>query len=176
MSNKYQARCGYCNRFVKWNSDSYTPYGCEDPGAPEPYDPVYMCKKHEEEHYLFMLKGFTSGGRSGDWYKSRAEIRAAKEAGLVWVHKGLGEHGTEGYVGPHQYVTQEEYEELGWCNCGSFFGGAAMTPFTCQKCGEGKVHSNTFHPKWCDTCAFEAKVCGWCLMKKFRYSYQEPNH
>ena len=127
--NKYQPRCTVCNVFVPYDADSYIPYGCADPEAPEPYDPEYYCAKHAEETYKDFVKDFTAGKRSGEWTKSQAEMRAAKECGLAWVGSGgvgILSDKNGNWQDPHKYIDQKEYDRLkalpywGYCkNCGA---------------------------------------------------------
>jgi hypothetical protein len=120
-------RCAYCWVFVSYDADSYTPYGCSSYDPPEPYDPEYLCLKHSEEVYQSFLKSFRAGSRSGDWQKSRAEMRAAKKCGLAWVGtNGVGMLGSKDWASAHRYITQEEYDRLaklpywGYCKaCGA---------------------------------------------------------
>ena len=84
---KYIAnQCEHCGIFCKYEEmDSYTPYGCSSYDPPEPYDPTSVCKKCSQKIYKEYKKQFAAGNFRGDWCKSRAEMRAAKEAGLVWI-------------------------------------------------------------------------------------------
>lgn len=96
---KYRPRCEDYGIFLSYDADSYTPYGCSSYDPPEPYDPSYLCKKHSDESYAHFLKAFKDGSRYGDWCKSNAEIRAAKECGLAWVgSSGIGTLGTKDFV------------------------------------------------------------------------------
>jgi len=125
----YQPRCSYCNKFVPYGADYYVPYGCANPEAPEPYDPSFLCKKHADEVYREFKKSFRNGDRSGDWTKSEAEMRAAKECGLAWVgSNGVGILGDKNgnWKEAHQYISTIEYDRLkalpywGYCkNCGA---------------------------------------------------------
>ena len=82
-NDKY--RCDLCSKFMSEPYDSRTIFGCADPSAPEPYDPDEFCKKCSEARYKKLLAWYSCCGRDGDYIKSNAEIRAAKDAGLVWV-------------------------------------------------------------------------------------------
>lgn len=109
MSNKYQPKCSYCGIWVPYDADSYIPLGCADPEAPEPYDPTYLCKKHEETHYQELLKSFKAGSVwYGDYHKSNGEMRAAEECGLEWVHEsGLVDERTGKDVF-YRYIRKDE--------------------------------------------------------------------
>lgn len=48
---KERHTCTYCSKIVPWDSDSSTAYGCANPCDPEPYDPVFYCKKCAEKGY-----------------------------------------------------------------------------------------------------------------------------
>lgn len=80
-------QCHECYKFCTYEElDSYTPFGCDDPESPEPYDPTMLCAKCSAKLKQFYLEQFKKGNmRSGAWQKSRAEQEAAKEMGLVWV-------------------------------------------------------------------------------------------
>lgn len=101
--------CDLCGKFSR-KFDDYTPFGCADPGNPEPYDPTEFCESCHQKEYQKWLVIFKGGGLyRGDWQKSDAERKAAKELGLVWIHsEGIG----EGKDRKHYcYVTKEEYEQ-----------------------------------------------------------------
>lgn len=134
-------RCGDCGAFVSYDADQYTPYGCADPEAPEPYDPTYLCKKCSEKDYREWLKKFQAGVRYGNWGKSRGEQRAAKKCGLVYVgSSGVGVLGTKEFASSHQYISKEEYDRLsalpywGWCEiCGAVRKGGYCSDNTCPR-------------------------------------------
>lgn len=91
-------RCDDCGLFCAWDDfDDYTPFGCDDPENPEPYDPSHLCGRCSEKKYLKLLQAFKEGRRWGDWQKSKAEVRAANDAGLEWV-------GSTGYVDTRTYA------------------------------------------------------------------------
>jgi len=80
-------QCHECGKFAKYKDlDSYIPFGCYDPSNPEPYDPVMLCGKCSDILYNEYKRKFNDGYRGGDWRKSSAEMKAAKECGLMWVH------------------------------------------------------------------------------------------
>ena len=80
-------QCMHCGRYARYEElDSYTPFGCSDPEAPEPYDPTIICGKCSQALYEQYKRQFKEGYRYGDWQKSDAERKAAKECGLTWVH------------------------------------------------------------------------------------------
>lgn len=139
-------RCG-CGKYVGYRADSYTPYGCADPEAPEPYDPEYLCHTCAFRAYKEWVRRFNEGYRSGDWMKSRAEMRAAKACGLRWVgSNGVGVLGTLRWASSHQYIDQSRYEELaalpywGWCGaCGSENKNGYCGNNDCEKSFANKV-------------------------------------
>jgi len=105
-------KCDHCGKFCK-PYDSYTPFGCRCYDPPEPYDPTVICKKCYENLKADWLKRFKKGElQYGNWQKSKAEMEAAKECGLIWIHSnGIGKYGTKEYK-IYCYVTQEEYDRL----------------------------------------------------------------
>jgi hypothetical protein len=53
------------------------------------------------------------GSTYGYWQKSSAEIRAAKECGLIWIHsESIGVCGNSKDFRMYCYVTPEEYIRL----------------------------------------------------------------
>jgi hypothetical protein len=56
MDKYNRPRCDRCNKYCGYDSDCGTPYGCKDPGAPEPLDPVFWCKKCAKLEYKEALK------------------------------------------------------------------------------------------------------------------------
>jgi hypothetical protein len=76
----------HCGKFSKYEDmDSYTPFGCSNPASPEPYDPTVICGDCSEKLYHYYIGRFELGDFKGDWQKSDAELRAAREFGLEWV-------------------------------------------------------------------------------------------
>ncbi len=81
--------------------------------------------------------------RYGSWQKSDAEIKAAKKLKLRWVESGgIGILGSPIWRDQHQYITEEEYEELanlpyyGFCHlCGKREKGGSCIN---KKCFERK--------------------------------------
>jgi len=111
----YRPRCKCCGVYLSYDSDQLTPYGCYNPESPEPYDSEYLCDKHSDELYHQFLKDFQDGSRSGDWCKSRAEIRAAKECKLSWVgSNGIGILGDKkgNWAEAHRYISSIEFKRL----------------------------------------------------------------
>jgi hypothetical protein len=106
---KVRVRCDGCNRYCR-PADSRTTFGCSSYDPPEPCDPDYFCKRCAKDRYVDLKRRYSCCYRSGDWQKSDAEVRAAKEAGLVWIHSnGL----TDTYNGRHinyEYVRAVELE------------------------------------------------------------------
>ncbi len=144
---QYRPRCADCGLFVRYDADSYTPYGCADPEAPEPYAPSYICAKCSEKDYKEWLQGFKNGRRWGNWQKSRSEMRAAKECGLAYVGSGgVGMIGTKDWASSHQYITQEEYDRLsampywGYCKvCGAERKGGYCGDEKCIESSKSRV-------------------------------------
>ena len=77
--------CDHCQRFAT-PYDSYTPFGCSNPADPEPYDPTEICELCSTKLEISFSNKFKNGSRSGDWCKSKAEVKSAKEYGLIWVN------------------------------------------------------------------------------------------
>jgi len=111
FARNYAIICDGCGLFCR-PVDEETPFGCLDPENPEPYDPYHYCKRCAPKNYRKWLKGFLTGNRGGYWQKSKAEIRAAKKCGLVWVHGGLGNPNIRGDYANYEYVTPNEYARL----------------------------------------------------------------
>ena len=105
-------QCDWCGKFCAWDdTDSYTIYGAVYPSiddGPEPHDPVHLCGKCSEELYEQYLNKFKNGNRDGDWMKSNAERRAAKECGLVWVSNSTLVHRKTGHEAFNCYVLETE--------------------------------------------------------------------
>lgn len=79
-------QCEHCGVFFKYSEmDSYIPFGCADPESPEPFDPTNLCKRCSVKLYDEYMKAFANGRYRGDWGKSNAEQRAARDSGLVWI-------------------------------------------------------------------------------------------
>lgn len=105
----YTIKCGYCGRFCI-PTDSETPFGCADPEDPEPYDPTFFCDRCTTRLETSWEEAFARGSRSGDWMKSDAEMKAAKMAGLEWVHEnGLVDTRTGNEVYYRYIVTAEKH-------------------------------------------------------------------
>jgi hypothetical protein len=80
-------QCEWCGKYAKYEDlDSYTPFGCVNWEAPEPYDPTMLCSKCSCRLYEQYKERFKNGHYGGDWQKSDAELKAARECDLVWVH------------------------------------------------------------------------------------------
>jgi len=117
-----QLRCSDCGKFIKFPFDQKTTFGCSSYDPPEPCDPDYFCQKCAKKMYKWLLEKYKCCYREGDWEKSNAEMRAAKEAGLEWI-------GSSGIVNPFngeeirfkyiriadknliKYIPWSEYEE-----------------------------------------------------------------
>jgi len=107
-------RCDHCNKYASFeDSDSYTVYGAVyssiDDG-PEPHDPVELCGKCSDKLYGDLKKRYREGYRGGDWMKSGAERKAAKECGLVWVSNSTKIHDITGAEAFNCYIEESEYE------------------------------------------------------------------
>jgi hypothetical protein len=102
--------CDNCGKFCT-PYDSKTPFGCtyDMGGCPEPLDPIDYCKKCSLKEYKKQLEYFKNGGRNGDWYKSKAEIKASEKYNLIWITT-FGKYGTPEYK-HNCYITKEEYEK-----------------------------------------------------------------
>ena len=75
-------RCGLFCRPV----DSFAPFGGRGPEGLDPPEDEHLCAKCSLIVQDEWARRFAAGHVSGDWHKSRAEQKAAKEAGLEWVH------------------------------------------------------------------------------------------
>ena len=106
----FRIRCDICGKYCT-PADDETPFGCKNPEDPEPLDPDHFCIKCWPELKANWLKSFKDGSRYGYYQKSRAEMEAAEECGLVWVGDGLGTYGTDTHKF-HQYITKEEYAQI----------------------------------------------------------------
>ena len=104
--------CDECGLFASWDGyDEYTPFGCSSYDPPEPHEPNHTCKKCLEKVYKSKLEYFKKGGRQGNWQKSDAEMRAAKESGLVWVHdRGFPQSKPTNERRYYQYISKEEFD------------------------------------------------------------------
>lgn len=49
-------RCRVCGKYSGYDCDSGTPYGCADPGNPEPLDQEFWCKKCAKIEYKEALR------------------------------------------------------------------------------------------------------------------------
>lgn len=80
-------QCMECGKFSKYEDmDSYIPFGCPNPASPEPYDPTQLCGNCSEKLYEEFKQKFKVGIFHGHWQKSDAEIKAARECKLKWIH------------------------------------------------------------------------------------------
>jgi len=116
MKEVYEKRiiahqCQHCGVFSKYDElDSYTPYGCSSYNPPEPHDPIVICKVCSQKLYEKYKEQFARGEyKYGDWYKSNAERKAAKEAGLVWIgnNSSIEWNGKRAF---NEYIPKEIYE------------------------------------------------------------------
>jgi hypothetical protein len=106
-------KCTMCAKFCR-PADSQRHFGCSDPTDPEPYDPEFYCGFCAMKLKREWEWGFQNGHRYGCWEKSKAEIEAAKEAGLVWVGNLPTLRDDNGHTVMNRYVTQEE--AVNWLN------------------------------------------------------------
>jgi len=150
-----QPHCIECGVFVNYDADQYTPFGTKSEGyyGPEPYDAEYLCDKHSEKLYRKLLAGYKDGRRSGDWQKSRAEIRAAKEAGLEWIHSsGLVDLRTERDVN-YQYIVKSErkfYQPyLDWHKAHPKHDFWLKESPNCRRCGADWKTAHTQGTEYC---------------------------
>lgn len=106
-------QCHHCGIFSKYEEmDSYTRFGCSSYNPPEPHDPVFICKKCSHKLKEDFADSFKKGYyRTGDWQKSKAEIEAAKEAGLVWIHNNESLE-WEGRSLAFEYIPKNIYEQI----------------------------------------------------------------
>lgn len=96
-------QCSGCGKFcIPWDED--TPFGCNDPENPEPLDPYFYCNKCSVVLLERWRDKFKQGYRGGDWQKSNAEIIAAKENCLMWVHDSGRIDPTTGKLVYYQYI------------------------------------------------------------------------
>lgn len=49
-------KCCACGKFVSWEADNGTMYGCSSYDPPEPHDPDYWCEECAEKEYQDALK------------------------------------------------------------------------------------------------------------------------
>jgi len=92
MKERYT--CDMCCKIVPWDSDSSTAYGCANPCDPEPYDPVFYCKKCCEKEYEMFSKKLKSLEEQGIlehhkpyWQMPNWCLRAMKDNGWVMSEK-----------------------------------------------------------------------------------------
>lgn len=100
----YEWRCGHCGRFLALESqDVYTPWGCANYDAPEPYDPVYLCRscslKLRDELVAEMLaagavrredkRPYWHSPRA--WYEAKSIVRAVLRHRNAWLKTPKGE-------------------------------------------------------------------------------------
>lgn len=110
---KYIAnQCEHCGVFCKYEEmDSYTPYGCSSYDPPEPCDPIAICKKCSDKIYEEYKARFARGEyKYGDWCKSSAENKAAKEAELVWIGNSSSVE-WNGKRAFNEYIPKEVWEK-----------------------------------------------------------------
>lgn len=115
FTKNYHIICDSCGKFCI-PVDEETPFGCDDPEAPEPLDPYHYCKKcfkKQKKWWLDKLADKKNWRYVGMWQKSRAEMEAAEKLGLVWLHSnGVGAYNSDDKYDPYQYILKTEYERL----------------------------------------------------------------
>lgn len=57
------------------------------------------------------MKSFKEGHRSGNWQKSHAEVKAAKECGLTWIHSPSLVHIVTGVRVFNEYIVEAERDK-----------------------------------------------------------------
>lgn len=92
MKERYT--CDSCGKIVPWGADSSTEYGCANPCEPEPYDPVFYCKKCANKKYKEFcdkLKWLEDKGifdyHKPYWIMPLFVISAMKDCGWVMSEK-----------------------------------------------------------------------------------------
>lgn len=137
--------CGkFCRPFDEWTYFG-TKGGWDD--SPEPLDPCHCCEACWPQLKAYWLDKIGQDRRRGDYEKSRAEMEAAEELGLIWIHfNGVGTLGTTDYAEPYQYIPKTEYERLkqlpywGHCQvCGTERRGGYCGKNECKESYESKV-------------------------------------
>ena len=74
--------CIDCGKFVSYrNNDSGIPYGCADPGAPEPYDPEFYWGKCKLKEYKKCLKDGIN--MYNYWQKPKFQLKAMEKLGII---------------------------------------------------------------------------------------------
>jgi hypothetical protein len=118
--SEYRYRCGHCGRYCSWDADSYTSFGCANPEAPEPYDPVYLCQRHSDELAEELLDRVLRNGIPPSefrpfWQSPRGWGRA------LGIARGLWKHGLAHRPVKHTRARIDWREQpgmVGWCTCG----------------------------------------------------------
>ncbi len=142
--------CDSCGLFCR-PYDEYTPFGCSSYDPPEPLDPSHTCKKCFKTEKKKWLEDFKRGNRNGDWQKSNAEMEAAEECGLKWIHSSgigmLSKKGTKDFAEPYRYISKEEHNRLsalpywGYCKtCEAERKGGYCSDSKCEESFEN--HTN----------------------------------
>ena len=132
--------CDQCGKFCK-PYDEYIPFGCKNYDAPEPLDPMHVCKKCHKDFKSSWRETFKRGFPVGDWQKSNAEMDIAREFGLTYVwSNGVGTLCSKDWADPYQYIKNEEYQRLselpyyGYCKvCGTVRKGGYCSNDNCEE-------------------------------------------
>ena len=107
----YQIKCDVCGKFCI-PADSQTHFGCSNPADPAPYDPEYFCERCTKKLKDEWSRDFAIGSTYGCWQKSKAEIEAAKAAGLIWIGNTNTMRDKDCRIVMNRYVSPEFLETL----------------------------------------------------------------
>ena len=130
---------------------------------------THLCKKCFLKVKNGWIKSFKSGGRNGDWQKSRAEVEAAEVCGLKWVgSNGVGILGTQ-LNKTMKYIPPKEPKVWSLKYADKKFGDyIRKRDKVCQRCGgkdrqlqcshywDRQWYATRFDP---DNCWI---LCSWC--------------
>lgn len=78
--------CDHCGHFCR-PVDSHAPFGGTGPEGLDPPEDEHVCAKCWPALKEGWVRRFAAGHLGGEWHKSDAEVEAAREAGLEWVHQ-----------------------------------------------------------------------------------------
>lgn len=119
----YMNRCVDCGRYVGWTADSYIPWGCADPEAPEPYDPEYLCERCAHKRREKVVEQLVREGipvprnrpyyyTPGYWHDAASLVKALRRRGLVSLPT---RHEEARYEWP--WMPNCDHARV-WCTCG----------------------------------------------------------
>ena len=75
-------KCQNCGRFVAYETmDMGIPYGCADPGAPEPLPEEFWCEGCAKKEYNQALKDGL--GMFNYWQKPQFQLKAMEKLGII---------------------------------------------------------------------------------------------